>query len=863
MEVPAKLAQLLEKLRAHGQVRREGGEWRSRCPAHADRNPSLFVRYVPESGNVLLRCSAGCRIEDVLSKLGLRLSDLFHDDELMVEIDDDLAPAANQPMDSTQGSSTTAPTAPDQPVDANVPIDLGIEDEVYSRLLALLSLSVKHRQDLRRRGLSDDQVDHFGYRTAEKFALRQAVGKLKQEFDDDVLLRVPGFRIERNGIRFVDLQGLLIPVRAPGSRIIALIVRRDDPAEGSKYVWVSSTGSGGASPGSPAHVPLGTPVQAQIVRLTEGQLKSDLGWALSGKSTIGVAGVANWRSAIPVLKTMQAGTVLLAFDADVWTKPVVAQNLIDCAEHLIRNGFEIQLERWDASIGKGIDDVLAAGHSPQLIASDQLQKVLGELRAVAVSRHYEDDDEADWVPQHPGDGVAPFPLDCLPPPIQQFATEAAAALQCPVDYVGLCCLTVASASVGNSRRIEIRPGYEEGCRIYGAIVGESGDGKSPAREAACEPIVKLQRAFCAQFIEARTQYQADLEQYELAKKASSKGGNNSPPPTKPEKPTLGHAFVESFTVEALSKIMTRQPRGMLLIRDELTGWVTSMNQYRSGKGDDREFFLSVWSGAAVKVDRVSDDAEPRIVFNPFLSILGSIPPRQLPVLDAGNSGEDGFLHRILFVYPKPVVNKHWDWAGLSSQTSKLWSDAISKLFQLDMVQDEHGQPSPRVLKLSPEARPVWSGWYDQHAAEAEQDDFDHMLKCFWPKCVAYAARLALILHSLRAACGEDVGDEIDAESLRRAITLVRYFQSHSRAVYSQLGLHRKSLPVQKAIVWIRHKGGECNPSQLVRNGVVGVKGKKAALELMGELADQGYGHLEDRVGKNNKKTTWFVAKKGK
>jgi len=58
-------------------VQREGKGWRGLCPAHDDHNPSLSVDV--EDGRILLYCHAGCRIEDVVAKLGLTMADLFLD----------------------------------------------------------------------------------------------------------------------------------------------------------------------------------------------------------------------------------------------------------------------------------------------------------------------------------------------------------------------------------------------------------------------------------------------------------------------------------------------------------------------------------------------------------------------------------------------------------------------------------------------------------------------------------------------------------------------------------------------------------------------------------------------------------------
>ena len=191
------------------------------------------------------------------------------------------------------------------------------------------------------------------------------------------------------------------------------------------------------------------------------------------------------------------------------------------------------------------------------------------------------------------------------------------------------------------------------------------------------------------------------------------------------------------------------------------------------------------------------------------------------MLDAGNDGEDGFIHRILYVYPKKLTGRTWNWEGLSPGTSKLWDDIVHRLHELEMDQDGNGRPAPCVLDFEPEARPLWQEWFDAHAAEAEAADFDEMLKCFWPKAVAYAARLSLVVHLLRAACGEQVGEDVDLESLRRGLRLIEYFQSHSAAVYAHLRLPKEATQIRRAIDWIREHGGECNPTKLVQNGVAG------------------------------------------
>jgi hypothetical protein len=60
--------------RLHG-VRRNGGGWMARCPAHEDRSPSLSIRN--GNGKILLHCFGGCSIEAVCAALEIEVRELF------------------------------------------------------------------------------------------------------------------------------------------------------------------------------------------------------------------------------------------------------------------------------------------------------------------------------------------------------------------------------------------------------------------------------------------------------------------------------------------------------------------------------------------------------------------------------------------------------------------------------------------------------------------------------------------------------------------------------------------------------------------------------------------------------------------
>jgi hypothetical protein len=229
-------------------------------------------------------------------------------------------------------------------VEANNGPDGELVNKVYALLLDTLSLSDVDRDGLRRRGLDDSEIDSRGYRTLRNVDRGSAARKVVDRLGDDTFL-VPGIVTGTHGPTIDGTStGLLIPVRGLAAQIQALKVRRMSGK--AKYCYVTSTN--GPSPGSPSHVPLGVSPPSSVLRVTEGELKADVATVLDSTPTIGVPGVTNWRSALPLIRELGAETVILSFDApDVHSKEPVFDQARDFWQALEQQGLQVELEDWD------------------------------------------------------------------------------------------------------------------------------------------------------------------------------------------------------------------------------------------------------------------------------------------------------------------------------------------------------------------------------------------------------------------------------------------------------------------------------------------------------------------------------------
>lgn len=242
-------------------------------------------------------------------------------------------------------------------------------DHAYRFILARLTLSADHRDGLRNRGLSDEEIDRRGYCTYPLQGRRKIARDLLAHLGEAAARSIPGFRIRDRKPSLLGPVGLVVPCRNAAEQIVALKVRQDEVTD-NKYVYVSSTKYAGPGPGSPAHIPLGVVGPVERVRITEGELKADVVAALDGLPTIAAPGVTNWRPCVEVIKALEAKTVVLAMDADAKRKPQVGQAVRACADALLEVGLSVEIETWDENDGKGLDDLLAAGKKPTLLTGD-------------------------------------------------------------------------------------------------------------------------------------------------------------------------------------------------------------------------------------------------------------------------------------------------------------------------------------------------------------------------------------------------------------------------------------------------------------------------------------------------------------
>jgi hypothetical protein len=307
--------------------------------------------------------------------------------------------------------------------------------------------------------------------------------------------------------------------------------------------------------------------------------------------------------------------------------------------------------------------------------------------------------------------------------------------------------------------------------LWGGLVGEPGSGKSHILNVLTKPLKDIQA-------EHFTRYQHRLEEYQAALRDWERRRKNEDAGDMPKRPKPTSLYASNYTLEAIGQTLGNQPdRGLLINPDELAVFLQSMDAYRGGKGADRAHWLSLYNGDALKVDRKNSDQV--FVRHTSVSVVGGIQPSVLQNLWREDKNiDDGLWSRFAWVQipltPTPYIEEEF-----LSSPCKLLERVYRRLLELP----------PQEHELDDEARKLWKKW-NQEVDELLLSEPNERIRTTLPKTKERAARIALVLHYVDAACAEDKvipSKVIPASTLLRAIEFTRWLHDQTKLLCGELG----------------------------------------------------------------------------
>jgi len=394
--------------------------------------------------------------------------------------------------------------------------------------------------------------------------------------------------------------------------------------------------------------------------------------------------------------------------------------------------------------------------------------------------------------------VSAFDGNLLPDSLRPYVMDVAERMQCPPDFPAIAVIVSLATLVG--RNCGINPKAHDDWlvvpNLWGAAVGRPSLMKSPALEQGMRPLGALIAKAGEDYKKELAKYEGELELFTGQKKAwkstlqkAGKDGLDAHDllgevPQAPDHPKEIRYRTNAGSTECLIKLLNENPNGLLLFRDELVGWLKSLE--KSGKEGDRQFFMEAWNGSGASFDYDTFTHGHMHCESLCLSILGSIQPGPLSRIVAaagkGGGGDDGLVQRFqLFVYPD---------AGGKWRNVDKWPDtpARQKLNTLFGAIKKMPFPSPEEEGIVPSlhftagGQVVFDGWRERLETQIQQED-DPMLEAHLAKYRSLMPSLALLFHLAKVAdMGVDLTPVTKGEAIR-AVAWCDYLETHARRIY--------------------------------------------------------------------------------
>jgi putative DNA primase/helicase len=378
-------------------------------------------------------------------------------------------------------------------------------------------------------------------------------------------------------------------------------------------------------------------------------------------------------------------------------------------------------------------------------------------------------------------------------------------MQCPPDYPAIATMIAAGSVVG--RRVAIRPKRHDDwtvvANLWGAAIGRPGLMKTPAIQEPLRPLVRLEAEAKLAHEQRLKTHEAEARLASLEKKIREKdvearlkaGG-------KPDRDTLvadlmaageeqqppgrQRFIINDSTVEKLGEILRDNPNGVLHFRDELTGWLRSLE--REGREGDRAFYLEAWNGSGRftydRIGRGTVDIEAACV-----SLLGGIQPGPLATylggVKTGGVADDGLLQRLqLLVWPDTprewrLVDRRPD-----SEARERAFAVFKRLADIDPAKigaqtaDERELP---FLRFDADAQAEFDTWRHGLEMRLRSGTVHPAFEAHLAKYRSLVPSIALICHLVNGAVGP-----VSLDACATAIAWAEYLESHAARIYGAL-----------------------------------------------------------------------------
>jgi len=448
-----------------------------------------------------------------------------------------------------------------------------------------------------------------------------------------------------------------------------------------------------------------------------------------------------------------------------------------------------------------------------LLSKEICTPPLEEEKVLSVLSSLEKYQEEPWseLRELPKLAMAPeLTPDLLPESLQAWCCDIAERMQVSLEFTAGPAIVMLAALIG--RKVVISPKCHDDWvvvpNIWGLLLAPPGSMKSPAISAVLKLLTNLASRARQKYLEETKQKEAEeiiakteIEALKDTLKIAIKQGKQSQIEEKKQQLSLAlknyenkyvvkekRYMINDPTIEKLLTIMQDNPQGLLLYRDELSGWLETM--YKSGREGDREFFLESWNGDnRSSMDRISRGST--VAEGVCLSVLGGLQPSKFGAYVAsvskGGKSDDGLLQRFqILLFPE----KRNKWKNVDRKPNFEASLTVEKILEtLDKIPDpvrNNDETNRLNLHYSDSAQVIADAWREVMEMRLCKSKMSPIFEAHLSKYRSLMPSLALIF-SLVNSIGltGSIPNEVDDDSVKLAIKWCALLEQHAFKAYGE------------------------------------------------------------------------------
>lgn len=362
----------------------------------------------------------------------------------------------------------------------------------------------------------------------------------------------------------------------------------------------------------------------------------------------------------------------------------------------------------------------------------------------------------------------PFPIQIFPDILRNFIVEVSQNAGFMSDFVAVGVLSAVSTLSGQKIELKVNNTWFTTPIFWFAIVGLPGSKKSHPLKFVLNPLKNFDKMSKFTYDEEIQEYEAFLLKNEHEKKQYIQTYG------KVKKPRWIQYVVKDSTSESLFEVHNINKNGILLYKDELIGWINSMGQYKGGKGDEMEKFLSMFDGDELKINRVTK--EPLFMDKTCMNLIGTIQPDVVSKIPKDN----GFLHRFLFTNSDNKIKRY-----TKDEIDEFQIDNYSN-FLLTTKNIIDGLSKQYTITFSESGLNEFCNVDSWICDIQESDETEPFIVEYCEKLKTYLPRFILIIKVMNLiAENENISEQVEIEDVKKGHELVKYFLQTAQILLSE------------------------------------------------------------------------------